>query len=158
MKTLFDDEKRVATHGGAHAVGKRKTRRPIDRKQALHVVFRAQKAQGKYSFHHFRKPIHEQLQEQSARWGVRCYEASINSNHLHLLLKGRDRRGIQNFLRAFPGLVAQLVMGRVGKFWDGLVFTRIVAWGRDFLGVRLYVIQNELETRGHIAYRPRPYP
>jgi len=159
MSRLFVDEKRVPHHGGMHAQGKRKTRRPIDRKQALHVIFRSSKAKGRLSLHRFRQAIATLLQLQSKRWGIRCYEVSINSNHIHLLIKGRDRLGIQNFLRVFPGRVAQIVMrtrkGLAGKFWDHLVFTRIVAWGRDFFGAKAYVFQNELETRGLIPYRAR---
>ena len=32
-----------------------------------------------------------------------------------------------------------------GRFWDALAFTRLVAWGRDYLSVKDYVELNEQE-------------
>jgi hypothetical protein len=43
-----------------------------------------------------------------------------------------------------------------GKFWDGLAWSRIVSWGRDYLGMRLYLEQNRDEASGALtrfAYR-----
>ena len=42
-----------------------------------------------------------------------------------------------------------------GKFWDLLVFSRIVEWGKAFRIVMAYVLQNELEANGEIPYKAR---
>lgn len=40
-------------------------------------------------------------------------------------------------------------------FWSLILYTRIVSWGRDYLTVKAYVIQNTKEALGLIAYQPR---
>jgi hypothetical protein len=32
-----------------------------------------------------------------------------------------------------------------GHFFTGLAWSRVVAWGRDYIGVRHYVFRNEIE-------------
>lgn len=41
------------------------------------------------------------------------------------------------------------------KFWETRVYTRIVSWGREWIAVKKYIIQNHLEGLGSIAYQPR---
>lgn len=40
-------------------------------------------------------------------------------------------------------------------FWSLLAYTRIVSWGRDYLAVKAYIVQNTKEALGLIAYKPR---
>ncbi len=44
---------------------------------------------------------------------------------------------------------------RENKFWQYRVYSRIVSWGRDFLAVKHYVIQNILESLGLVPYKKR---
>jgi REP element-mobilizing transposase RayT len=90
---------------------------------------------------------------------VRVYEFANAGSHPHLLVRAKAKNAFQVFLRAFAGLTARLVTGArrgrpVGKFWDNLAYSRLVRWGRDFAGVRTYVLQNEMEARG-MPYQPR---
>ena len=41
------------------------------------------------------------------------------------------------------------------KFWELLVYTRIVTWGKEFKAVAKYIIQNTLEALNIIAYQKR---
>ncbi len=41
------------------------------------------------------------------------------------------------------------------KFWSYLIYSRSVAWGREFRVVFKYVTKNTLEALGLIAYTPR---
>jgi hypothetical protein len=83
------------------------------------------------------------------------YEFANAGNHLHLLIRAKCRFALQDFLRAFAGVVARLITGArkgrpIGKFWDFLAYSRVVTWGRDFFGVRAYIVQNELgNDRAH---------
>ncbi|MGK5085190.1 hypothetical protein WDW37_18025, partial [Bdellovibrionota bacterium FG-1] len=74
------------SHGGEHTLGKRKAVRPIDPKQALHVVLRSSKARGEFSMLHSRNcdPIQRFTQKLAKRWGVRLYRYANVGNHLHL--------------------------------------------------------------------------
>ena len=82
---------------------------------------------------------------------------------MHLSVKGSSREGLQNFFRVVAGHVAQEILRqfplKVGtarrprqtqtrKFWDDLIFSRIVEWGRDFKNVCHYILHNVLEAEG----------
>ncbi|MEO5666752.1 MAG: hypothetical protein ABIR96_01700, partial [Bdellovibrionota bacterium] len=77
-------------------------------------------------------------------------------NHLHLLVRFTQRRGLQNFLRGSCGLIARKMLGaergraHEHPFWSQRPFTRIVSWGKDFNSVLAYVKLNTLEALGFL--------
>lgn len=157
---LSDEFSTRLDHGGELARGKRKSARPIDTKRALHLVFRSSHARGAQSFIRHRARVTAILDGAKSRFGITVYRFSINSNHLHLVIRGRKRHLIQNFLRTFAGVLARAMTGArraaaAGKFWDVPVWSRIVDWGRAFRVALSYVRKNTLEAAGNIAYRPR---
>jgi hypothetical protein len=84
------------------------------------------------------------------RFGVRVYDFANVGSHLHLLVRARRREAFQGFLRSFAGIVARRVTGArrgqpAGPFFSGLAWSRVVSWGRDYIGVRHYVFRNEIE-------------
>jgi REP element-mobilizing transposase RayT len=121
------------------------------------VVLRSSKALGRQSL---LRPVHsrliqKRLEETAGRWGVKVHRFANVGNHLHLLIRARSRSAWQGFIREFSGSVAMLVTGaRKGhalgekRFWDHLVFTRLVAFGRDFDGVMNYLVKNLFEAQG----------
>ncbi|MGK5083668.1 transposase [Bdellovibrionota bacterium FG-1] len=150
-----------ASHGGDLNQGKRKTARPIDPKQAVHLVLRSSMARGQYSM--LRKAnseaIEALLQKLAKKWDVRVFRYANVGNHLHLLLRVRSRAVWKRFLRQFAGGIAMIVTGaRKGHgrapnstgrtFWDELAFTRIVNFGRDFDRVARYLVKNLFEAMG----------
>jgi len=151
------------THGGELRIGKAKVARPVATKRPMHFVLKSSLAKGEWSF--LRKNnatfIKQLLKTLSARYGLTIYERSIGGNHVHFLLRPYNRELLKSFLRSFSGGVAQHITGcKKGKplgrpFFDSLPFSRIVEWGCDFFGMKKYVLQNELEAHGLIAYTPR---
>ena len=86
------------------------------------------------------------------------YHANVG-NHLHLLIKTRSRsysvarEQFQAFLRRFSGELAFQIMGAKkgdarGRFWDAIPFTRLIQWGSDFAGAKIYVFKNLFEAAG----------
>jgi REP element-mobilizing transposase RayT len=157
----FNSKTVAFSHGGDLALGKRKIRRPIDPKQALHVVLRSSKARGAFSMLHAKNSEHIQqlTRKLSQRWGVQLYRYANVGNHIHLLVKVPSRAIWQHFIRELTGGIALIVTGakkglglernETGRgFWDRLVFTRIVSFGRDFNGVMKYLIKNLFEAVG----------
>ena len=128
-------------------------------KQAEHVVLRA-----RYSVLRLKKNkslISGLLFEGGEKFQVKIYNNSLNSNHIHLLVKAPSQKKLHDFLRFLAGQIAQRITGAVrGKknrfsFWLKPVWRRIVHWGRDFLNLHRYIYQNQLETLGLIAYQVR---
>lgn len=164
----FSSKTKLTAHGGEHSKGKRKAPRPFDPKQALHVVLRSSKARGELSMLHPRHCNHVRnlMARLKKRWNVSVYRYANVGNHLHLLIRARSRSDWQGFIREFSGGIAMIVTGaKKGNalprpkstdapqstqraFWDYLVFTRIVRFGRDFDGVAQYVLTNLWEACG----------
>lgn len=62
---------------------------------------------------------------------------------------------MQNFLRIIAGQIAFDITGakkgnKIGRFWDHLVYTRIINWGRHFETLQAYLIKNLLEGIGAV--------
>ena len=143
-------------HGGTLAIGKRKTRRPVVTKRAMHIVLRV--AEERPSLTPHRKGIHSILSTMAKRFHVQTYERAICRNHIHIAVRARDRDSFLHFLRAITGRIAQLVQKPGSrKLWASIPYTRIIAWGRHFQKLLSYVRQNALEAQGVIAYRPRTH-
>jgi REP element-mobilizing transposase RayT len=91
--------------------------------------------------------------EVAERRDVRVYRYANVGNHLHLLIQARSRNSLRAFLRELAGRIANLmtgaIKGRPAKFWDGLAFTKIIEWGRQFKNAARYVLLNFLEAAGH---------
>jgi REP element-mobilizing transposase RayT len=170
-------------HGGLHSVGQRRSRRPINIRQPVHIVLRSEQAHGTRSLFKNKAIALRVLNKFSKRFRIRVYEKAICGNHIHCLVKAQTRRELQNFLRVFAGQVAQEILrefpmskqerhrSRGGTpsgtrkrsphpknqrtFWSLLVYSRIVSWGREYLTVKAYVLQNKLEALGVIEYKVR---
>ncbi len=145
--------------------------RPFDPQRPLHVVLRSSRAKGEWSLLRHRDRIERLLDRQAHKWGIRIHRFANVGNHLHLLVSlgapsarvGRPRLGetkfaqararFSSFLRQFAGAVAFEITGAsksrpVGRFWDGLAFTRVVSWGREFESVMCYLVKNLFEAAG----------
>lgn len=157
--------------GGSLLKGNPKVARPISTKKAMHLVLRSSLARGERSM---LKPerarrIQKLIYVQADRFGVRVYRYSNSGNHLHLSVKASSRMEFSNYLRAITGLIARITLGvergtplrllrgELRKFWDARPFTRIVEWGKDYIRVSKYLMQNTLEAIGFIDYEPRAY-
>jgi REP element-mobilizing transposase RayT len=149
-------------HGSELSRGKRKTARPFESRKPIHIIMRAKVATGAWSF---RRPqryraVGACIDHHAQASGIHVYNLAINGNHIHFLVRAKDKPSLKKFLRATAGHLARLVTGACkgkpqGKFWDALVFTRIVEWGRAYGHVRDYILQNVFEATGFVEYRPR---
>jgi REP element-mobilizing transposase RayT len=94
--------------------------------------------------------VRRALRALAQRFGIRVYDFANVGSHLHLLVRARKREAFQAFLRSFAGIVARRVTGArrgrpSGRFFSALAWSRVVGWGRDYLGVRHYVFRNAIE-------------
>lgn len=143
-------------HGSNLRQGKRKIARPIDPKRAIHIVLKSNKARGACSLLQPKraKRIDDLIEKSAIRYKIKIYRFVNVGNHVHLLIKTSNRIHFQNFLRTITGKIAILVTGakkgqKKGKFWDGLTFTRVVNWGKDFEAMGRSLLKNQIESFGY---------
>jgi REP element-mobilizing transposase RayT len=147
---LFENSKdssRALIHGGARTRGRRKTKRPLSTKHALHLVLKSKKAVGVHSFFRHQQAIHRILTQYSKRYGVQIKDSVNMGNHIHLKIKITDRKYFQNFLRTVTALIARHVTKAkkgqsFGPFWDALAFTRVVKTSYEELQLKGYFKAN----------------
>ena len=159
---LFSDSF-LGQHGGDITKGKRKVRRPIAVKSSMHITLRSSYAREEYSFLSLRNAtfIKALLINLTKRHKVRIYEQANSGNHLHLLIRAMTRVDFQRFVRELSSQIARFVSGCTkgnplkGKFFDRLLYSRIVSWGREFESVLRYIRMNTSEALGIIPYSPR---
>jgi hypothetical protein len=147
-------------HGGAIRQRRRKLARPVSTRRPMHLTLSSQRARGPWSLRRHERAVAEVLRASARRHNVRVYEFANVGSHLHLLVRARRREDFQAFLRSFAGLVARRVTGsrrgrplEGGPFWSALAWSRLVAWGRDYMGVRHYIFRNRIEATDGSAVR-----
>lgn len=138
------------SHGGLSLKKRRKTRRPLLPKKKIHVVFKSKKATGALSLLAHQKLINRLLTERGKKYFVTIHEKVNMGNHLHLKVSCQDIKMFQNFLRTFAAILARKITGAhransFGRFWDGLVFTRVLHSSLEELGLRGYFEANHRE-------------
>jgi REP element-mobilizing transposase RayT len=153
--TLFGSRLDLAGtgHGGGDSRGRRKGERPVSVRRPLHVTLHSNMARGPLSLRRHERAVTDALRACAKRTGVRVYDFANVGSHIHLLVRARRREAFQAFLRSFAGIVARKVTGarrgrplQGGPFWTALAWSRIVAWGRDYWGVRHYIFRNRIEA------------
>jgi len=171
-------------HGGTLLLGKRRSRRPLSIKSPLHLVLRSDFAMGARCLLRHRPLINAIIDKAVKKFGVSIYERAIVSNHIHLLIRAKNRTQLQNFFRVVAGHIAQEILRKIpiafgekpsaaggasssqtlppkklrekeNKFWQTRIYSRILSWGREFKTVKAYVIQNTLEALGIMTYKTR---
>ena len=88
-----------------------KDARPLSSKQALHIVLRSDHATGSRSMLIKERVIQNTLKKIGTKHGVKIYRVANAGNHLHLLVRFTQRRGLQNFLRGACGIIARKMTG-----------------------------------------------
>jgi REP element-mobilizing transposase RayT len=156
----FKDHKPRQEHGGAVRKGKRKLARPFSPDKAMHITLRSSRARGKWSFLKGanQKKIENLIYSRSSKYGVKILQFANVGNHIHLLMRASSKKNFQNYLRVLAGIIPRKVTGArkgvsVGKFWDDLIYSKIVSWGRQFNATNNYVFRNALEGFGVIPPR-----
>jgi REP element-mobilizing transposase RayT len=133
--------------------------RPLDRKRPLHISLKSSHAKGRLSLLSRKLEILKLIEKKAALYEVKIHGFQNMGNHIHLLVSFKDKKLIQKFLRVISGLIARLITGaKKGKafgkrFWDHLLFTRIITGRRDFSSMAHYLSKNEIERECGQAMR-----
>lgn len=149
------------SHGGQQLRRRRKTARPLLPGKITHVVFKSSKAIGKLNFLTQATKVNVRLHERAQRFHIKIHDWVNMGNHLHLKISCKDPERIKLFLRTFAGLLARDLTGaskgtgKFGKFWDGLVYTRVLHSSLEELGLRGYFEGNHRQRELGYAERKR---
>ncbi|MBX3035143.1 MAG: hypothetical protein KF865_14585 [Bdellovibrionaceae bacterium] len=84
------------------------------------------------------------LHTHAKKSGLRILRYQNVGNHLHLIIQLTHRSQYAFFVRSITGRIAQAMQIK----WDHRPFTRIITWGRDFLGMTNYMLKNQLDAMG----------
>lgn len=146
--------------GGMNLKKRRKTARPLIEGLIHHVVFKSSKAKNELSFYHHKLTIQKLVKELSRKYFIEILDFVNMGNHLHFKVRFKDKKRFQNFLRTFTALTARKITGAVkgksfGKFWDGLVFTRILKSNLEELGLKGYFEGNHRQRE--LGYAEREF-
>jgi REP element-mobilizing transposase RayT len=146
-------------HGGCKDSGTRKLTRPLDRKNPVHLVLKSHAARGQYSLltPKNRLFVDKTFRSRAKNFNVTIQKIENVGNHIHAIIRFKQRIDFQNFLRTVTALIARFVTGaRRGKpfgrrFWDSLAFTRVIKGFEDLKGALNYLQKNAIEREfgGH---------
>jgi REP element-mobilizing transposase RayT len=136
--------------GGISKKKRRKVERPLRAGLIHHVVFKSSRAHGKLSFYTHKALVAQLLKERSRKNFVEILDWVNMGNHLHLKVRFKDKARFQSFLKTFAGLLARKITNShrgtsFGRFWDGLVYTRILTSKLEILSLRGYFEGNHRE-------------
>ena len=143
-------------YGGGKECGKRREVRPFDHRVPMHITMRSKRATGSWTLDLFRHkgPVERLVRKRAKQYRIRIHGYANAGNHLHLVIQAQAKDDLTKFLRVICGLIPRLVTGARkgkklgGKFWDNLVYSKIVASHRYFQRVCRYVEINAMEAAG----------
>jgi len=135
--------------------------RPLSTRDPLHLVLKVRPGELKKGL---RDPethtlVHRLLKKYSKKFFIKVEQFSVNSDHIHLLVRCSKRSFFHNFFRVFAGQIAQQATHtfstkKEGKsFWKARPWSRVIKGYKAYLQVRDYVKLNVLEASGRRAYR-----
>ncbi len=135
-------------HGGSLLLGKRKGRRALSTKHAIHLVL---KSDLKGVLNPGNRRLEQLIRNIAERFHIRVYSTALNWSHIHCVVKIKDRKDYNAFIRVLTSILALRI--RKHKSFTGKVFalrpyTRILSWGRDFKNVLSYLVLNQKESLG----------
>lgn len=152
MTFCFADEIKLnkKTHGGQKSNAKCK--RPFVPNKWMHITHRSGRAVGSWSLLSFKNKIFVKnlMTSTAKKYFVTVGDFVNMGDHLHLKIKAKRREDLQNFLRVIAAQIARHVMkakkGLIsGRFWDGLIYSRVLLSAFEELGLKGYFQGNRIE-------------
>lgn len=147
MKQLSMIKKEKSDFGGSLLKGKRKSKRPISTKKPMHLVLQSEKAKGRFAL----APSDQRLKmlaiKMAQKFGVKLYTCALNWSHAHLVIRVKNRRQYNSFIRALTGAMVLRLKAPKG-FFTVRPFSKIGTWGRQFKNWLNYTEKNELQAWG----------
>ncbi len=162
----FDWKKSQAFGGAGKAKGNPRTARPVAVKRPMHLVMKSawikpatSNAGGVTSLILIAGQIEKIARDVGNKTLVQLRDIAVAHDHVHLVIQPKSIYAYRRFIRALSGILARTILnaqkGRAWRkasslkhFWQARPFTRIVEWGKDYVGIKNYLIKNRLDLLG----------
>ncbi len=162
----FDWKKSQAFGGAGKAKGNPRTARPIAVKRPMHLVMKSawmklstSNVGGVTSLILMASQIEKITRDVGNKTLVQLRDIAVAHDHVHLVIQPKSIYAYRRFIRALSGILARTILdaqkGRAWRkasslkhFWQARPFTRIVEWGKDYVGIKNYVMKNRLDLLG----------
>jgi REP element-mobilizing transposase RayT len=137
--------------------------RPLSTKDPIHLVFKVNKdavTKGLRSPRNFNL-INALIKKYARKFYVSIEQFSVQTDHIHILIRGSRRSVMQSFLRVVAGQFAQCLTDTFTtkhegpKVWKHRPFTRVIRGFKPYKIVRDYIQLNELEACGRVYSKTR---
>ena len=139
--------------GGSLLEGKRKSKRTLTTRKAIHLVLKGDTSESG-SLVHKRNWINEEIERLVKKFYIQIYDdPGICSNHIHFTIRISSIENYKKFIRALTGRLAQVL--KIKFLYRP--YTKLVEWGRHFKRAMGYVLQNKEEALGIRPYKSRKY-
>ena len=130
---------KACTHGGVSLKKRRKVARPLIPGLITHVVLKSSKAKGNLSFYKHKKLVTKLFNEKKKKFFIEILD--------WVKVRFKDRMRFAQFLKSLTALIARQITGakkgnKFGKFWDGLVYTRVLLTKLEEYGLSGYFEAN----------------
>lgn len=131
-----------------------KTKRPLDSKKPIHLIFKANRSVLRLPKTFSR--VESLLEQKAKKYGVKIYKKANVGNHIHLVVRMTNRKLWNGFIRDFTSRLAHElrslgIVAKKQKLWKHRPFTRIVqGWQKAYKSVLDYIYLNQLEADGRM--------
>jgi len=140
---LFKQTTKTAFGGSLLKNSHAKTARPFSPKASMHIVLKAHS----HILKHYDRRVEILIEKQARSHFIKIYSMQNVGNHIHLVLRSKNKESLQNFLRAIGGLIPRLLAS--SGLWLQRPFSRIIRWGRSFQTIKNYMTINQYESQGY---------
>lgn len=137
--------------GGSLLKGKRKVRRTLTTKKALHLIIKGDISfSGPLTLNN--NWIDQEVKRLAKKFSIQIYgELGIEVDHIHFTIKISSVENYKKFIKALTGRLAQVL--KIKFIYRP--FTKIIEWGRQFKHTMNYCLQNKEEALGLRPHKPR---
>jgi len=160
-KTKLEIRKRLQMDPTAYGGDLYRTRkgrarpRPISQKHSMHLVLRAECAQGEWSFKRHRNRVEQIIKKFAFKHSIYIHSQAIHGNHLHFHVHVKQHSNTyKRFIRALTAAITMAITNASRfnklkkKFWDDRPYTRLARSQEAFDRVEHYVRINQIEANG----------
>jgi len=140
---LFKETTKTAFGGSLLKNSHAKTARPFSPKASMHVVLKA----NDHVLKHYDQRVDKLIGQQAKKHFIKIYSLQNVGNHIHMVLKAKNKFLLNSFLRSICGLIPRL-LGKLG-LWVQRPFSRVIRWGKSFQVIKNYMTINQYESEGY---------